>query len=52
MDALEKRGVALGLDLVLALALVLRLGGLLLLNVTNDEPFTWVEKCDVATAVA
>ena len=45
MDALEKRGVALGLDLVLAL--VLGLGGLLLFDVTNEEPLTWVEKCNV-----
>ena len=50
MDALEKCGVALGLDLVLALDL--GLGGLLLFDVTNEEPsFAWVEKCDVATAL-
>ena len=41
MDALEKHGVALGLDLVLVL--VLGLGGLLLFDVTNEEPLTWVE---------
>ena len=50
MGALEKRGVALGLDLVLVL--VIGLGGLLLFDVTNEEPLTWNEKCDVATAVA